>query len=91
MKIVKLDRRFKQYQTGHVVALRFPSMNSKSITIEKLCKDRLGGHGRDRSGDWCSYFGARNGHSDRRTYWIAFRRESDLTMVLLSADLTQNA
>ena len=72
------------------MALRFSYMNATAIAVERVCRDRLGGHGWDRDGAWCSYFGDRNGHSSRRTYWITFRRESDLSFVLLSADLTQN-
>jgi hypothetical protein len=92
MKIVKLNRRFKQFRDhGHTIALRFNSWGPKCRDLEKIAERRLGGSGWNRYGDWCAYFGASNGHSDRRTYWISFRRESDLTMVLLSADLTQNA
>ena len=88
MKVVKLNPRFKQYKAGHIVALRFSSLSSNAMAMERLCQDRLGGNGWNRNGDWCAYFGARNGHSDRRTYWISFRKEADLTLVLLSADLT---
>jgi hypothetical protein len=92
MKVVKLNRRFKQYKDhGHTVALRFSNWSHNAQTVEKIASSRLGGGGWDRDGNWCSYFGARNGHSDRLIYWITFRRESDLTLVLLSAQLTNNA
>lgn len=92
MKVVKLNRRFKQFrENGHTVALRFPGYSDASRRMEKLVSERLGGTAWNRSGNWCSYFGASNGHSDRKTYWITFRNEADLTLVLLSADLTKNA
>ena len=90
MKVVKLNRRFRQFrEAGHVIALRFPGYGADAIRYERLCRDRLSGSVWDRGGDWCGYFGARNGHSDRRTYWITFRNPADLTLVLLSADLTK--
>jgi hypothetical protein len=52
----------------------------------------LQGGGWLREHDWYSYYGERNSRYDRdigRPYWITFRRESDLTLVLLSADLTK--
>lgn len=90
MKVVKLNRRFRQFrEAGHVVGVRFSSFGRQSIDFEKLCRGRLGGSPWDRSADWCGYFGVRNGRSDRRAYWITFRNESDLTLVLLSANLTK--
>ena len=92
MKVVKLNRRFRQFKDhGHVVALRFPHYSPEIGTLERLVSKKLGGQSWDRAGLWCSYFGAANGHSDRKTFWITFRRESDLTLVLLSADLTKNS
>jgi hypothetical protein len=91
MKIVKLNRRFRQFKDhGHVVALRFTNGYSDKIrTVEKVCRDRLKGGGWLRDHDWYSYYGERNSRYDRgRPYWITFRNEADLTLVLLSADLT---
>lgn len=90
MKVVKLNRRFKQFrEAGHTVALRFGSYSKKAGQYEQICRERLGGSAWNREGDWCSYFGSRNGHTDVRPYWITFRNEADLTLVLLSADLTK--
>jgi len=94
MKIVKLNRRFRQFRDhGHVVAIRFSNGYSAEIrSVEKVCRDRLKGGGWSRDQDWYSYYGDRNSRYDRdasRPYWITFRRESDLTLVLLSADLTK--
>ena len=89
MKIVKLNRRFRQFRDhGHVVALRFSNGYSDKIrAVEKVCRERLKGGGWLREHDWYSYYGERNSRYDRdvgRPYWITFRRETDLTLVLLS-------
>jgi hypothetical protein len=91
MKVVKLTHRFKQFRVGHTVALRFSYWTQQCKSVEQIAEARLGGMPWDRYGNWCSYYGDRNGHSDRRTYWISFRREADLTLVLLSAQLTNNS
>ena len=91
MKIVKLNRRFKQFKEyGHTVALRFESYQPKKISAyEKICRERLRGYGYTRDGDWTSYFGHAPDSNSSRPYWITFRNESDLTLVLLSVDLTK--
>jgi hypothetical protein len=94
MKVVKLNRRFRQFKEhGHTVALRFANGYSDEIrAVEKACRARLQGGGWLRDHDWYSYYGERNSRHDRdigRPYWITFRRESDLTLVLLCADLTK--
>jgi hypothetical protein len=92
MKVVKLNRRFNQFREhGHTVALRFDHWSAKVSAVERLVEQRIGGKSWNRSGDWSSYFGASNGHSDRKPFWITFRRESDLTLVLLSMNLTKNS
>jgi hypothetical protein len=94
MKVVKLNRRFRQFKEhGHTVALRFANGYSDKIrAVEKVCRARLQGGGWLRDHDWYSYYGERNSRHDRdigRPYWITFRRESDLTLVLLCTDLTK--
>lgn len=91
MKIVKLNRRFRQYKEyGHTVALKFPHGHTPdSVAIEKACRARLTGHGWLREHDWYGYYGAKSGRYDVRPYWITFRNEMDLTLVLLSANLTK--
>lgn len=91
MKIVKLNRRFRQFkENGHTVALRFEGWTKKATAVEKVCREKLNGGGWFRDHNWYSYYGARNGRSDTRPYWISFRNEAELTLVLLSADLTKN-
>jgi len=89
MKIVKLNRRFKQFKNnGHTVALRFNGWCPEASAIEKICKERLTGYGWLPEHDWYHYYGDRPSRNDVRPYWITFRNETDLTLVLLSANLT---
>jgi len=86
MKVVKLNRRFKQYKEhGHTVALRFNGWDTDANMYEKACRAKLPGHGWNREADWYSYFGDRNNRTLSRPYWITFRNEADLTMIMLSA------
>lgn len=91
MKIVKLNRRFRQFKEhGHVVALRFDGdYVNKAARYEQACRERLSSHGWLRNHSWYGYYGARNRQHDRdaaRPYWITFRNEADLTMILLTVD-----
>jgi hypothetical protein len=92
MKVVKLDRRFRQFKEhGHTVALRFEEWNGEASEIERVCRDRLKGGGWLRNNDWYSYYGhapTGTGYREPRPYWITFRNEAELTLVLLCADLT---
>lgn len=92
MKIVKLNRRFRQYKEhGHTIALKFPHGYTKDAgQIEKICKDCLEGAGWMRDGSWCHYYGERSSRDAVRPYWITFRSEADATLVLLSTDLSKN-
>jgi hypothetical protein len=92
MKVVKLNRRFRQFkENGHTVALRFDSWNPSTVSAyEKVCRERLKGHGYDRNADWAGYFGYAPNSNASRPYWITFRNEADLTLVLLCAELTPN-
>jgi hypothetical protein len=91
MKVVKLNRRFRQFkENGHTIALRFDSWNPSTVSAyEKVCRARLRGHGYDRDADWAGYFGHATRGNSFRPYWITFRNEADLTLVLLCADLTK--
>ena len=89
MKVVRLDRRFRQYkQHGHVIAVRCDSWLGEGTSFEQVCKAQLGGQGYMPANDWHAYFGKNNGRANR-PFWISFRREADLTLVLLSAQLTK--
>lgn len=89
MKVVKLNRRFKQFKEhGHTVGLRF-SGYTESIPYETATKNKLGAGGWVRNHLWYSYFGDRSSRYHSRPYWITFRNEADATLVLLSVDLTK--
>ena len=93
MKVVKLNRRFRMFKEhGHTVALRFCAWNDQARSYEKVCRKKLGRDGGwPINSQWYTYFGDRNGRNTSRPYWITFRNESDLTLVLLSANLTKNS
>jgi hypothetical protein len=90
MKIIKLNRRHKQFKEhGHTIALRFDSYEPKKVAAhEKVCRARFLSHGYNRDANWWSGFGHAPNSNCPRPYWITFRNEMDLTLVLLSADLT---
>jgi hypothetical protein len=88
MKIVKLNRRFRQFKEHrHQVALRFEGWNEKATAVEKVCREKLKSGGWLREHNWYSYYGhasSSTGYRESRPYWITFRNEADLTLVLLS-------
>ena len=89
MKIVKVTRNWKIWDSGHRVALRFNSYSESSVVenvAAKLFPQSRGGHRRD--GDYFSWFGKQNGRSEYRPYFISFRDEKMLTFVLLATGLT---
>ena len=89
MKVVRLNRRYKMFKDhGHVVGLRFPSWTVQANNVEILCSNRLGS--KWKNGSWSAQFGSPN-YTDgygNKTYWITFRNEQDLTMILLCLDNT---
>jgi hypothetical protein len=91
MKVVKLNRRFRQFKEhGHTIALRFDSWNPSTVSAyEKVCRARLQGYGYNRDADWWAGFGHAPDRNSSRPYWITFRNEAELTLVLLSVDLTK--
>jgi hypothetical protein len=90
MKVVKLNRKFRQFKEhGHTVGLRFSSY-PESVPYETTTKKKLGSGGWVRHDLWYSYFGDRPaGRYQHRPYWITFRNAADATLVVLSTDLTK--
>jgi len=91
MKVIKLNRRYRifnehRYQAG----LRFNTYGNNAREIESSCRERLGPSGCFQPGDssWTGYFGKRNVYA-ATPYFIMFRKESDLSFVLLCTDLTK--
>ena len=93
MKVIKLDRRYKpNKEAGYEAGLRFNGYwdeKDKINQIESICKSRLIRRSALHS-DWLGYFGKRRS-GESAPYYIVFRRESDMTFVLLSADLTKKS
>jgi len=96
MKVIKLDRRYKPHkEAGYQAGLRFEGwwVEKDNINqIERICRSRLKSGWTALHSDWVSYFGKRrNADSESTPYYIMFRRQSDMTFVLMCADLTKKA
>ena len=84
MKVVKLNRRFRQFKEhGHTMGLKFPSY-TESVPYETVAKKKLGDGGFMRSDLWYSYFADQRPRHGVRPYWITFRNAADATLVVLS-------
>ncbi len=83
MKIVKITRKFKQYQHGHTVALRFDSYGD-ARDYERAARKVFPEGGWEPRGSYYSWFGVRNGRNNSRPYFISFRDDTAVTMVLLA-------
>ena len=85
MKVIKLNRRFKVFKEhGHEVAVKFGSYNSKASPLEKVCRSRLSPyHLKNKNGTWYGWFGKKRSGMHHTPYFISFRKESDLTFVLM--------
>jgi len=94
MKVIKLDRRYRPHkEAGYESGLRFEGWwdhKDKIFQIERICQSRLGISWTALQSDWLAYFGKR-GRNVETPYYIMFRRQSDMTFVLLCADLTKKA
>lgn len=92
MKIIKVTRNFithKKY--GHTVGLKFVSFwdtYGHASRVEKLCERLLGSRsGRNYdygNGRWSGYFGSNMNEYGHRSYYITFRDQKDLTLILLA-------
>jgi hypothetical protein len=92
MKVIQLNRRYKVYkEQGYQAGLRFDNWCDEARTIEKTCRERLETSGYwPSTSNWYGYFGKRNAHGPT-PYFIMFQKESDLSFVLLCADLTKKS
>ena len=87
MKIIKLNRRYRQFKEhGHVAGIRFPTWNHQAQKAELAFKDLTRTSGWDRSGSWYAYFGKARLTTSARPYFITVRDESLLTMALLKVN-----
>ena len=94
MKVIKLDRRYTPHkEAGYQAGLRFEGWwdyKDKISQIERICQARLNSGWSAQNSDWLGYFGKRR-FSMSAPYYIMFRKESDMTFVLMCADLTKKA
>jgi hypothetical protein len=87
MKIIKLNRRYKQFKEhGHFAGLRFHTWSHRAQVVENAFKDITRTNGWDRGGAWYAYFGKVSRRTDARPYFITVRDESLLTMALLKVN-----
>lgn len=85
MKVIKLNRRWKQFkEQGHVVAFKFNGWEKKVKVVQEKLKEITQSSGWSETGEWYSYYGARPGRDSIRPYFITMRSEQVATMVLLS-------
>jgi len=94
MKIVKLDRRYKAFQLGYTVALRFTSYVGQGAAWDRACHRAFGTqYPRVRDdgsvSPWRDWFGARRESEypgdkfARKPYFVAFTDAKYLTWVQL--------
>jgi hypothetical protein len=92
MKIVKLNGNFNIYKThGFEVGVKFDLWDTKARNFEAVVADCLGKRAwgwkyypsLEVRENWAGEFGKR-ASGQTTPYWIYFRRESMLTLVLLS-------
>ena len=91
MKVIKLNRRYKVYkEQGYQAGLRFDNWCDDARVIEKTCRERLETSGYwPTTSNWYGYFGKKRDGIGPNPYFIMFQKESDLSFVLLCADLTR--
>lgn len=88
MKVVKVGRRWKLYEQGFPVAIRFESWaDCRDSKIEDWLRTNRGYEYAQHS-QWKSHWGTSTkltsaGHSSR-PYFIGLRTEADVTVVLLA-------
>ena len=91
MKTIRLNRRYKLYKEhGYQVGLKFTDFAKdlgKVQAVETACRKMFSNSGWfPGTSDWTSY--RQPARVDRpATYFIMFRRESDMTMALLKAQV----
>lgn len=85
MKVVKLDRRWRQYrENNHTMGIRFDHWTKEASNIESVLKTLTGTHGWDKNSPWYSYYGKAPNKSTSRPYYITLRDESLVSVVLLT-------
>ena len=87
MKVVKLNRRYKAFkEKGHTMGLRFKTCSKEVLELETQCHLRFGSRW-SKNASWGSQFGSPDpNYHGYRPYWLTFKNEADLTLLLLTLD-----
>jgi hypothetical protein len=84
MKLIKLDRRHRQYKEyQHQAAFRFEHWCKEAQEIEKALSSLTGTGGWDRSSAWYSYYGRASNRNSTRPYFVTVRDDTITSLVLL--------
>ena len=84
MKIIKLNRRFKQFKDhGHTVGFRFDQWDVDARNVEQILRSLSPSGGCTRTADWYSYFGKARYSISSRPYFITLRDDKLVSLVLL--------
>ena len=91
MKVVKLNRRHTAFKHGFTHAVRFESWCDEALEIETELRERYGPPRLSKwfndSSEWCGIFGHKSSKQQYSPYWINFRNETTITLILLTVDL----
>ena len=96
MKIVKLNRNFNIHKYhGFEVGLKFDMWDKEAQRFERAAADRLGNqswswkyHRNERiKENWAAGFGKHDKNVGTSPYWIYFRNEALLSMILLTLEV----
>ena len=93
MKIVKLNNRYKLFKLGYTHAvMATPGANhwAEMRQLEKAAQATLGDqyirwntHSRESNGPWVTGYLKKRSSDETSRYYIAVRREQDLSMIML--------
>jgi len=90
MKVLKLNRRWKQYKEhGHTMCFRFDGWNQEATAVEKILRGLCETGGWIRDGEWYGYYGQARVYGDSRPYFITVRDENIVSAVLLKLDINE--
>lgn len=95
MKVVKLNNNFNIYKYHRFeIGLRFNIYGADAQSISKTAQRLFGSEafmwkytaGKPVKGDWATGFGKRDSSAGATSYWIYLRKESMLSLILLSLE-----
>ena len=98
MKVIKLNRRYRLFKLGYTHAVMSDSklnMWAEQHQLEKAAQATLGdqytnwnSQTRHFDGPWATGYFKKNNRNDSTRYYIAVKREQDLSMIILRAQLS---